>query len=235
MSNLYCTYRVELYRLNCKVMGVGENINIINYIKCGTFNNTQLCVGEEEVIKLLDEFTLLNCFESDVDLNTIISNTTDEIKQSLRCVNRGGYVRKNKKKDYIYNFLYKNHEHLNNILLTHIIILILRTLQYSNFDVKFDNKNPTINNNKCMLQKTISIVYENLKIFLDFFSLNRPTGLVVDYEGCASIIFYILNIMANTKCGNFNVIEIDKKKIIKVDGMCTINVLTTKYKIHKSI
>jgi hypothetical protein len=86
-----------------------------------------------------------------------------------------------------------------------------------------------------MLQKTISTVFENLKIFLDFYNLYEPTNCVNNYEGCASIIFYILNIMSNTKCGAFNVLEIDKKKIIKVDGVCTINVLTTKYKIYKSI
>lgn len=235
MRITYFGYRVYLYKLNCNILNIEPNPIIMDCITRGRSCIREMTDYEKEVVRLLDEFTLLNCVDENINIDTLINNVYSEIKASLIYVNKVGGVRKNKKKDSIYNFLFKNSGHLNDILLTHIVILILRTLQYSNFNTKINNKQDFINNNNCMLQKTISIVYDNLKIFLDFYSLCEPHNCKDDYEIHASIIFYIINIMSHTKCGTFNAVEIKKKKIIKVEGVCTINILTTKYKIYKSV
>lgn len=231
----YTEYRVALYNLNCHIFGMENKQHILDYINFGFgLPNHQLHDTDIEVIRLLDEFTLFNCFEDHISIDGILNDNFISIKQSLIYKDKSSRVRKNKKKDFINKFLFKNSNHLNNILTTHIIILILRTLKKPNFNTKINSTEVDFSNREHMIQKVVAKIATQLKIFLDFYSMYEAYILTNNYEQLVSIIFYILNIMSNVPEVNSNVLQIQSKKSVTPWGVCTINTIKPNIKIINS-
>lgn len=222
--------------MNNKIINNCDNESLLRYFEYGDLlDNNKLNQVDKELVFLIDEYTLIHYFSDDINVKDFYYVLELSIRGSLEFKDKNLKLRKNKKREEIYKFLFCGDEFWDNLIFPHIVTLILQKTRNKIFDTLLNKTDITNQINNNTLQKIIGVVVDSLVLFLNFYNhyygnVNNPNTYFLE-----GLVFYIIITMSKTNYKNKPIVSIIQKKIINDRCIQILNKVSLNFNIKPSI